>query len=354
MKKILKIGVWVLLVAAPASFSSFAETYPDLRIPTALNEIPRPDLNPPAASPQEAPQQQAALPQNMEQQPAFDPAPAPAALPENQPDALAMQQQPAQNPQAVPTETPNLQAAAAPESAPAYQPQAPMETVGQTPEASPEVSPDYSGIASYYGDQFQGRPTASGEVFDMNQLTAAHRTLPFGSVVEVTNLNNGRTVQVLINDRGPFIKNRVIDLSYKAADTIDMIPAGIAPVNLRVISMGTGEFAVPQAQPALTAAAPPVAEPAPVLEEAPLREIAIQENVPGNKIQVVSFSVKQSALKTADFLASRGFSTVIEQARPFGQTVYRVIIPIESVQAATDIRRALGDAGFTDVLLRRS
>lgn len=92
-----------------------------------------------------------------------------------------------------------------------------------------------TGIASWYGEPFQGRKTASGEVYDMNQLTAAHRTLPFGTWVEVTNLVNAKRVEVRITDRGPFIDGRIIDLSKAAAKQIDLITAGIVRVRLKVI-----------------------------------------------------------------------------------------------------------------------
>ena len=92
------------------------------------------------------------------------------------------------------------------------------------------------GLASYYADRFEGRPTASGEVFHTSSLTAAHRTLPFGTRVRVTNLDNGRCVVVRINDRGPFVRGRVIDLSPAAARKIDMLAAGTAPVRLEVMN----------------------------------------------------------------------------------------------------------------------
>lgn len=91
------------------------------------------------------------------------------------------------------------------------------------------------GIASWYGHPFDGRPTASGEIFDMEKMTAAHRTLPLGTVVGVRNLVNNKTTQVRINDRGPFVKDRIIDLSHAAAQAISM--PGIANVKLSVISM---------------------------------------------------------------------------------------------------------------------
>lgn len=89
-----------------------------------------------------------------------------------------------------------------------------------------------SGMASWYGSAFQGRRTASGERFDMNQLTAAHKTLPLGTVVQVRNPLNGKTVDVTINDRGPFIKGRVIDLSYRAALALGIVQSGKQPVEV--------------------------------------------------------------------------------------------------------------------------
>ena len=91
------------------------------------------------------------------------------------------------------------------------------------------------GIASWYGPGFQGRRTASGERYNMHNLTAAHRTLPFGSLVEVRNRDNGRTVRVRINDRGPFIDGRIIDLSHAAARAIGMVGPGTARVEIRVM-----------------------------------------------------------------------------------------------------------------------
>jgi len=92
-----------------------------------------------------------------------------------------------------------------------------------------------TGVASWYGAPYDGRPAASGEIFDTHKLTAAHRTLPFDTWVEVTNLQNGRQVKVRINDRGPFIDGRIIDLSFAAAYTIEMVGPGTAKVKLKVI-----------------------------------------------------------------------------------------------------------------------
>jgi rare lipoprotein A len=103
------------------------------------------------------------------------------------------------------------------------------------------------GVASWYGIPFNGHRTSNGEVYDMHQMTAAHRTLPFGAVVRVTNLSNGMQTQVRINDRGPFVANRVIDLSLAAAQAIEMIGTGTAPVRLEILASPnprTGYFGV--------------------------------------------------------------------------------------------------------------
>jgi len=91
-------------------------------------------------------------------------------------------------------------------------------------------------VASWYGVPFDGHRTSDGEIYDMHAFTAAHRTLPFGSIVRVTNLRNGLQTEVRINDRGPFVANRVIDLSLSAAQAIQMVGPGTAPVRLEVIS----------------------------------------------------------------------------------------------------------------------
>lgn len=98
---------------------------------------------------------------------------------------------------------------------------------------------DETGIASWYGGKFHGRLTANGETFNTHELTAAHKLLPFGTIVKVTNMNNGKSVTVRINDRGPFVGDRIIDLSYAAAVAIDMVKSGTAPVKLYVENMET-------------------------------------------------------------------------------------------------------------------
>ena len=117
---------------------------------------------------------------------------------------------------------------------PASQPSGPPPAV----ERQPAVPGQYveEGVASWYGVPFDGHRTSNGEIYNMHDFTAAHRTLPFGSVVHVTNLRNGKQTDVRINDRGPFVANRIIDLSLSAAQAIDMVGTGTAPVRLEVTS----------------------------------------------------------------------------------------------------------------------
>lgn len=95
---------------------------------------------------------------------------------------------------------------------------------------------DATGIASWYGAYHHGRRTANGERYDMNALTAAHTTLPFGTLVEVTNLENGRRLTLRINDRGPFVRGRIIDVSRRAAERLGFLRRGVVPVRVRVIA----------------------------------------------------------------------------------------------------------------------
>jgi rare lipoprotein A len=99
----------------------------------------------------------------------------------------------------------------------------------------PRAGDSQSGIASWYGHPYHGRKTASGEVYDMDKLTAAHRTWAFGTVARVRNLSNGRSIDVRINDRGPFVRGRIIDLSRAAAGRIDMLGAGVTKVRVTVV-----------------------------------------------------------------------------------------------------------------------
>ena len=131
-------------------------------------------------------------------------------------------------------------AACATASGPQPAPSPPAPPASGAPSRGPiaaTVGATQSGEASWYGANHQGRPTASGESFDMHALTAAHPTLPLGTYLLVTNLNNGRAVRVRINDRGPDAPGRIVDLSYAAAQVLGYVSAGLAPVRIRVLSL---------------------------------------------------------------------------------------------------------------------
>jgi rare lipoprotein A len=134
--------------------------------------------------------------------------------------------------------------APAPQPAPETAPSTPGQPASSPPsghppavERQPAIPGQYveEGVASWYGEPFQGRRTSNGEIYEMHQFTAAHRTLPFNALVRVTNLDNGKQTQVRINDRGPFVANRIIDLSLAAAQAIEMVGPGTANVRLEVL-----------------------------------------------------------------------------------------------------------------------
>jgi rare lipoprotein A len=138
------------------------------------------------------------------------------------------------------------------------------------------------GVASWYGEEFAGRTTANGEIFDPQQLTAAHRTLPFGTVLEITNLKTKQSVRVRENDRGPFIGGRIIDLSYGAAQQIGLIEPGIGEVDIKLVRLGNGEREPPVPFEATVAEVVPAPNraPAPVpASDAPKVDVVPQDVV---------------------------------------------------------------------------
>jgi rare lipoprotein A len=166
------------------------------------------------------------------------------------------------------------------------------------------------GMASWYGPGFHGRYTASGERYDMQALTAAHRTLPFGTLVEVHNLENGRTVRVRINDRGPFKKNRIIDLSRAAARALDMLGPGTAPVELvavgrvpvepRAFAVQVGAFQ--DAERAAQLAAD-------LCHDFP--DVQVRSDDVWHRVQVGAFATRSQAESLAEELDARGFRAVV-------------------------------------------
>lgn len=149
------------------------------------------------------------------------------------------------------------------------------------PPTVPTAPEALHGVASWYGEEFAGRTTANGEIFDPAQLTAAHRTLPFGTVLDITNPKTRQTVRVRVNDRGPFIGGRIIDLSYGAAQRIGLIEPGIGEVDIKLVRIGSGEREPPVPFEATVAEAPKVVPivPAPPASDAPKVDVVPQEVV---------------------------------------------------------------------------
>jgi rare lipoprotein A len=166
------------------------------------------------------------------------------------------------------------------------------------------------GIASWYGPGFHGKFTASGERYDMKELTAAHRTLPFGTLVEVRNLENGKSVVVRINDRGPFAKNRVIDLSRAAARAIDMIGPGTAEVELLTVGradVSPGAYAVQVGAFRDEERAQQLA--ADLCDRYP--EVQVRSDRVWHRVQVGAFPDRHQAERFAEQLAAAGYAAVV-------------------------------------------
>ncbi len=222
------------------------------------------------------------------------------------------------------------------------------------PLAPARIGSTETGVASWYGVPYHGRRAASGEVYDMEQLTAAHRTLPFQTWVEVTNLANGKQVDVRINDRGPFIKGRILDLSQAAARDIDMLRAGTARVRLKVIvppravppepdSVTAKPESAPQPVPASYAPLPPpsaAASPSPV---SPANTFAVQAG---------AFADQDRAESLRAVLEER-FMPVRLVATETAPTLWRVIIGREmtreqATELAVRVRQQAGAALIVD------
>lgn len=172
-----------------------------------------------------------------------------------------------------------------------------------------------SGVASWYGIDFHGKLTADGEVYDMDRLTAAHQTLPFHTLVEVANLENQRKTVVRINDRGPFLKNRIIDLSRKAARKLGIEETGTAPVQLRIISFGAAVRPSPE-----------------ISDSGSCLQAGAFEN-PENARALVS--------RLGEVIPDIPFTVIIEDG------LYKVLsAPFPSPQAAAESKKRLSDLGF--------
>ena len=173
------------------------------------------------------------------------------------------------------------------------------------------------GKASYYADKFEGRPTASGEKYKHSKLTAAHKTLPFGTIVKVTNLKNNESVEVRINDRGPFVEGRVIDLSKSAAEKLGFINDGIATVKIEVVDAGDGKGGG-IIKPINTE----------VVDEKEFYEFNVDRIKPGGfGIQIGSFRELANLVRLADNLKASYKKDVTVQVKVLnGVKVYNIIV----------------------------
>lgn len=176
------------------------------------------------------------------------------------------------------------------------------------------------GLASWYGPGFHGRRTANGEVYDMNAMTAAHKKLPFGTVVEVRNRDNGRTTRVRINDRGPFVRGRIIDLSKASAKQIEMIGTGTARVEIRVVAVSSSApryATVASGDVRYVVQAGAFRDPALARElkrrlERDFYGVEIRSDGLWHRVQLGPFDKRKKAHKLAATLAREGYDAIVK------------------------------------------
>jgi rare lipoprotein A len=199
------------------------------------------------------------------------------------------------------------------------------------------------GIASWYGTKFHGRKTSSGEPYDMYKFTAAHKTLPLPTYARVTNLRNGRSIIVKINDRGPFHENRLIDLSYAAAYKLGIIATGTGLVEVRAITPGAGS---PEPQ---QVAAPPQQQTAQASRVIPAVEQPGDRPV-GMYVQVGAFSERSNAERMRIRLAQADISRIrVSRIERDNTPVYRVRIgPLNDVHRADELTTVLQALGIRE------
>ena len=226
------------------------------------------------------------------------------------------------------------------------------------------------GIASWYGREFEGRPTASGEIFDSSQLTAAHPSLPFGTRLVVTNQHNNKSVTVRVNDRGPFVAARIIDVSRAAAEQLDIMTTGTAPVVIE--SVGMVVISAPDVDqsyvtpPVALSVSPPEVNVQPVaatvyvsqpVVQAP-NQIKLTPNisiVPNKtyRLQIGSYKVARNAVETFEKLKNSGLNPAYERFIDSGNGEYfRVVLAGVRGTDVQSIAEKLMIAGFREALIR--
>lgn len=205
-----------------------------------------------------------------------------------------------------------------------------------TPEPATPRGGVQEGMASWYGKEFDGRPTASGERFDMNALTAAHRTLPLGTTVRVTNLENGEEVTLRVNDRGPFVKGRILDCSYGAAKELGFAGAGLAKVRVEVLQEGKARSRRAPAPGEVLAGGTDTGR--------PLFDGSFT-------VQVGAFAVEANAVKLRDRLQAQFGDAYAVRFKEFWR-VRAGHLPSE--EAAEALREKLRDAGYGEGFVTRN
>lgn len=229
-------------------------------------------------------------------------------------------------------------------------------------------------VVSYYAEDFHGKRTSNGENFNMYSLTCAHKSLPFDTVLRITNRANGRSVQVRVNDRGPFVANREVDLSKAAAIKIDMIKSGIARVDIEIIKMGpdtklSRETAIHarkimekkgiwKSTPDNNSSDEKDKEVSKggsvkkIKQSAPVNDSSHQEYKPGTfwDIQVGAYSKRENANKLAQRLLTKGFKNIVFQK---SGDIFRVVIRSVPAEDVRDTEERLKRCGYSNVLIRQ-
>lgn len=184
-----------------------------------------------------------------------------------------------------------------------------------TPPVPPILGAEEVGLASWYGAPHHGRRTASGEVYDMHRLTAAHKTLPFGTQVLVTNRDTSQSTEVRVNDRGPFVAGRILDVSYAAARLLGAIGPGVIPVRVRILALparssaGTGPYTVQIGSFTTRARAEALRD---TVSGATIAE-AIVAGEPVYRVRIGTYSDRPQAITAARDLTTRGHQAVVVQ-----------------------------------------
>ena len=219
---------------------------------------------------------------------------------------------------------------------------------------------DEVGIASWYGPGFHGKTTANGEVFDQNKISAAHRTLPMPSVVKVTNLENGLVLEkVRINDRGPFARNRIIDLSKKAAEELGFIKNGVAKVRVEILEDESRKYVSTDQKNNYVAEAAEVTEISKKnLLSSSERKEKVEKKKTEENLENSILTNKELLIQVGAFTDHRNAKTLSEKLSEFKAYINRVFInnkylyrvrigPINNLDLANDMKRKLFELGYT-------